>query len=286
MLKLDGPGKAATGATGEALSAAQFTGAAPAVSRGSFGRARSRRNVAVRADRPGTAPTTVTFADAGLERAEGEARRIDPLEHVLLCVSDTGDRRLRSSGRPARRAGGPRQGHRQRGARSARISGPRNGRRYRHGPRLLRGSAGDDASGVREVKLAIAPARARSAAASGGAGGASGSSGRIASKTSSSRSDRVATGRTCCPRALPPGRYVLDVKAFDGRRNRDEKFVTGRNRSRVRGGVPQVAGHRRGGPCGLRGCRSWWWAEQDGRGAPSLQARPAVGAGIWAPRAR
>ena len=33
------------------------------------------------------------------------------------------------------------------------------------------------------------------------------------------------------PRALPPGRYVLDVKAFDGRRNRDEKFVTGRNRS-------------------------------------------------------
>ena len=33
------------------------------------------------------------------------------------------------------------------------------------------------------------------------------------------------------PRALPPGRYVLDVKAFDGRRNRDEKFVTGKNRS-------------------------------------------------------
>ena len=45
------------------------------------------------------------------------------------------------------------------------------------------------------------------------------------------------------PRALPPGRYVLDVKAFDGRRNRDEKFVTRQERSRVRGGVPQVAGH-------------------------------------------
>ena len=44
------------------------------------------------------------------------------------------------------------------------------------------------------------------------------------------------------PRALPPGRYVLDVKAFDGRRNRDEKFVTGKNRSEFEV-VPAFAGH-------------------------------------------
>src|SRR6185503_16809026 len=29
---------------------------------------------------------------------------------------------------------------------------------------------------------------------------------------------------------LPPGRYVLDVKAFDRARNRDERFVRGSNR--------------------------------------------------------
>jgi hypothetical protein len=112
----------------------------------------------------------------------------------------------------------------------ARISGPRNGRKYRRGPRLLKGSVGDDPSGVREVKIALRRhVRGRSC------------------QWWSGRRERF-VGTHCkkvfffaigsnrkwsylLPRALPPGRYVLDVKAFDGRRNRDEKFVSGKNRS-------------------------------------------------------
>ena len=111
----------------------------------------------------------------------------------------------------------------------ARISGPVNGRKYRRGPRVLKGSVGEDPSGVREVKIALRRyVRGRSC------------------QWWSGRRERF-VGTHCrkvfffaigsnrnwsylLPRALPPGRYVLDVKAFDGRRNRDETFVSGRNR--------------------------------------------------------
>jgi len=111
----------------------------------------------------------------------------------------------------------------------ASISGPRNGRTYRRGPRLLKGTVGDDPSGVREVKIALRRhVRGRSC------------------QWWSGRRERF-VGTHCrkvfffsigsnrnwsylLPRALPAGRYVLDVKAFDGRRNRDEKFVGGKNR--------------------------------------------------------
>ena len=126
----------------------------------------------------------------------------------------------------------------------ARISGPLNGRTYRRGPRLLKGTVGDDPSGVREVKIALRRyVKGRSC------------------QWWSGRRERF-VGTHCkkvfffaigssrnwsylLPRALPPGRYVLDVKAFDGRRNRDEKFVTGKNRSefkvvpRSRGTLPR-----------------------------------------------
>ena len=49
------------------------------------------------------------------------------------------------------------------------------------------------------------------------------------------------------PRRLAPGRYVLDVKAFDRARNRDERFVRGTNRVVFyvgRGyGAPAAAAH-------------------------------------------
>jgi hypothetical protein len=95
---------------------------------------------------------------------------------------------------------------------------------------VLKGVVGDDPSGVREVKLALRRhVRGRSC------------------QWWSGRRERF-VGTHCrkvfffsigsnrnwsylLPRALPPGRYVLDVKAFDGRRNRDEKFVSGKNRA-------------------------------------------------------
>jgi hypothetical protein len=112
----------------------------------------------------------------------------------------------------------------------ARISGPRNGAKYRRGPRLLKGVVNDDPSGVRDVKIALSRKV----------------SGRSCQWWSGRRERFV--GTSCkkvfffsigsnrnwsylMPRALPAGRYVLDVKAFDGRRNRDEKFVPGKNRT-------------------------------------------------------
>jgi hypothetical protein len=110
----------------------------------------------------------------------------------------------------------------------ARINGIRDGRRYRRGPRLLSGMASDDV-GVTQVKLSLRRhVRGRPC------------------RWWSSTSDRFA-GRGCAkkvffsigaraswsyllPHRLGPGRYVLDVKAFDRARNRDERFVRGMNR--------------------------------------------------------
>ena len=112
----------------------------------------------------------------------------------------------------------------------ARISGPRNGRRYRRGPRLLRGTAADDGSGVRQVKLALrrhVPG--------------------VGCRWWSARRDRF-VGRNCrkkfffaigadanwsylLPARLRHGHYVLDVKVFDAAGNRAERFRRGENRS-------------------------------------------------------
>ena len=112
---------------------------------------------------------------------------------------------------------------------SARISGPRNGRRYARGPRLLRGTARDDGSGVSKVELSL---RRRA--------------GRRCSQWSGRRERFV--GRTCrkasffdagtgpnwsylLPSRLPAGRYVLDVKAVDRAGNTQTRFVRGRSRA-------------------------------------------------------
>ena len=228
LLKLDGPGKAATGQP-VALSADEFT-LPPANGQPrdlQQGPAAGAAVAGAQTDQTGAA--AVTFPDPGLKRLKATRTGSIRSNTVLLCVSDTG---TGDCGVPAGQLGSTAD----RGkvtdsvAPVARISGPANGRKYRHGPRLLKGVVGDDPSGVREVKIALRRhVRGRSC------------------QWFSGRRERF-VGTHCkkvfffaigsnrnwsylLPRALPPGRYVLDVKAFDGRRNRDEKFVTGRNRS-------------------------------------------------------
>ncbi len=110
----------------------------------------------------------------------------------------------------------------------ARISGLRDGQRLRRGPRVLRGTATDEV-GVTQVKITLrrhAPGKP-----------CQWWSGRREKFVGSSCDKRfffaVGTDRDwsyLLPRALPAGRYVLDVKAFDRARNRDERFVRGQNR--------------------------------------------------------
>jgi hypothetical protein len=112
----------------------------------------------------------------------------------------------------------------------ARISGPVNGRKYRRGPRLLKGSVGDDPSGIREVKIALRR-HVRGRSCQWWSGRRERFVGTHCKKVFFFAIGSNRNWSYLLPRALPPGRYVLDVKAFDGRRNRDEKFVTGKNRS-------------------------------------------------------
>ena len=109
----------------------------------------------------------------------------------------------------------------------ARISGPRH---YRRGPRLLKGTVAEDPSGVREVKLALRR-HARGRSCQWWSGRRERFVGTSCHKTFFFSIGDDRKWSYLLPRALPPGRYVLDVKAFDGRRNSDEKFVAGRNRS-------------------------------------------------------
>ena len=112
----------------------------------------------------------------------------------------------------------------------ARISGPVSGRKYRRGPRLLKGTVGDDPSGVRQVKIALRR-HVRGRSCQWWSGRRERFVGTHCKKVFFFAIGSDRNWSYLLPRALPPGRYVLDVKAFDGRRNRDEKFVTGKNRS-------------------------------------------------------
>jgi hypothetical protein len=110
----------------------------------------------------------------------------------------------------------------------ARISRPLDGRHYRRGPRLLSGTATDDV-GVTKVKLALRRhVRGRACR------WWSATSERFAGRGCSTRVffgiDAGSKWSYLLPRGLAPGRYVLDVKAFDRARNRDERFVRGSNR--------------------------------------------------------
>jgi hypothetical protein len=112
----------------------------------------------------------------------------------------------------------------------ARISGPRNGRTYSRGPRLLKGGGEDDPSGIREVKIALRR-HVRGRSCQWWSGRRERFVGTHCKKVFFFAIGSNRNWSYLLPRALPRGRYVLDVKAFDGRRNRDEKFVPGKNRT-------------------------------------------------------
>lgn len=112
----------------------------------------------------------------------------------------------------------------------ARISGPRNGRKYRRGPRLLRGTARDEGSGVREVKLSIRR-HSRGKGCQWWSGRRDRFVGRNCRKTFFFAIGDDANWSYLLPRRLGPGRYVVDVKVFDARRNRNTRFIPGENRA-------------------------------------------------------
>jgi hypothetical protein len=172
---------------------------------------------------------TLRFDSPGVKTLKAEKADSIRSNALLVCVSETG---TGDCGVPATRLGTPAgAGRRVRDSRApaARISSPRQGAVYRRGPRLLRGTATDDASGVTVVKLALrrhAPGRN--------------------CRWWSGRRERF-VGNHCrktfffaigddpawsylLPRRLPPGHYVLDVKAFDRERNRNKHFEPGRDR--------------------------------------------------------
>jgi hypothetical protein len=113
---------------------------------------------------------------------------------------------------------------------TARISGPRNGRRYRHGPRLLRGLAADDRSGVKEVKLALRR-HIRGRGCQWWSGRREKFVGRNCHKKFFFSIGGDAKWSYLLPRPLGAGHYVLDVKVFDAAGNRADAFRRGVNRS-------------------------------------------------------
>jgi hypothetical protein len=217
LLKLDGPARALVGqavsitaidgATGAALPDASIAGA-PGATTGPDGRA------------------TVSFDSAGLKTLKAE--RADSLRSnaVKVCVSASG---ADDCGVPPSQLG-PGRGPAVKDSRApvARISGPRDGRTYRRGPRLLRGIASDAETGVAQVKLAFRRH------AHGSCRWWSGRRERFVGSNCHKKFffaiGEDARWSYLLPRALPAGRYVLDVKAFDRARNRDERFERGRNR--------------------------------------------------------
>ena len=176
-----------------------------------------------------TALRPSTFPPPGLVRLKAERAGSIRSNAVLMCVSDTG---TGDCGVAPGQLGAP-------GARSnvtdsaapvARISGPRNGRKYRRGPRLLRGTARDEGSGVREVKLSIRR-HVRGKGCQWWSGRRDRFVGRNCRKTFFFAIGDDANWSYLLPRPLGPGRYVVDVKVFDARRNRNDRFVPGENRA-------------------------------------------------------
>jgi hypothetical protein len=167
----------------------------------------------------------VLFDSPGVKRLKAEMPNAIRSSALAVCVASSagGD-----CGLPAQ-LGSQRSGAAvDSTAPSARISRPRHGRRYSRGPRLLRGTARDDQSGVRAVELSL---RRRV--------------GRRCSQWSG-RSERF-VGKSCrkasffdagtgpnwsylLPNPLPRGRYVLDVRAVDSAGNSRSRFVRGRTR--------------------------------------------------------
>jgi hypothetical protein len=217
LLKLDGPRRAVVGqsvalsvtdgTTGQSLDGATISGV------------------------PGTTGVdgrlSASFGTDGVQRLKAARDGAVRSNSIEVCVEQPGTSACAGF---VPTLGTPGTAVRDSSAPAARISGPRHGRHYRRGPRLLKGTVADDPSGVREVKLALRR-HVRGRSCQWWSGRRERFVGTSCRKTFFFSIGDDRTWSYLLPRALPPGRYVLDVKAFDGRRNRDEKFVAGRNRT-------------------------------------------------------
>lgn len=170
--------------------------------------------------------TTLAYGSTGLVRLKAEKAGAIRSNAVNVCVSETG---TGDCGLPPAQLGTPGAGKvKDRVAPRARVAGPRDGAHYRRGPRLLSGTAADDV-GVTQVKLALRR-HARGAKCRWWSSTRERFTGGGCAKKVFFHIDATRSWSYLLPRTLPPGRYVLDVKAFDRAGNRDERFVRGSNR--------------------------------------------------------
>jgi hypothetical protein len=210
LLRLDGPGKVKTGDPARLTVADGKTGA-PVAGAEVGGTATADDGSAAVVLAPGL--VSLKASKAGSIRSNA----------VNVCVSDTGSS---DCGVPPSTLGSAPAVKDSR-APVARISGLVDGKTYTRAPRLLRGAASDE-TGVTQVKLAFRRHF----------------KGRC--QWWSKRREKF-VGSNChkkfffgigsdaswsylLPHSLGPGRYVLDVKAFDRAGNHDERFERGRNR--------------------------------------------------------
>jgi hypothetical protein len=217
LLRLDGPPRAVTGQpfqvtatdgqNGQPLEGATVTGASAPT------------------DAAGHA--AVTLAGAGLGTLKAERPDSVRSNRVNVCASATG---TEDCGVPPGQLGGPSAARAVKDsvAPRVRIGGPRDGARYPRGPRLLSGTAADDV-GVAQVKLALRR-HARGKQCRWWSGSRERFVGNGCARKVFFHIDAATSWSYLLPRRLAPGRYVLDVKAFDRARNRDERFVRGTNR--------------------------------------------------------
>jgi Domain of unknown function (DUF4430) len=215
LLKLAGPGRVATGAQAEVAVRDNTTGAAFA-------------GATVGGQQTDAAgKTKLGFPAPGLVSLKAEAPGAVRSNALKICVSADGNG---DCGVPPEQLGTPRTsgGVRDSKAPIARISGLQDGKHYTRGPRLLKGTARDDGTGVSIVKLALR--RHVSGHCTWWSGRRERFVGTNCRKKFFFGIGSDANWSYQLARSLPPGRYVLDVKAFDRVRNRDEKFVRGQNR--------------------------------------------------------
>jgi hypothetical protein len=180
---------------------------------------------------------TVSFDSPGVKRLKADRPDSVRSATLIVCVKGPGEacENLPAVAGAVHDSRAPR----------VRIAGLRDGQRLRRGPRLLRGTATDDV-GVTQVKLALRRHH-RGKPCQWWSGRREKFVGTSCDKRFFFSVGTNASWSYQLPQALPAGRYVLDVKAFDRARNRDERFVRGQNRV-----VFYVAGKRRAGAASRR----------------------------------
>jgi hypothetical protein len=236
-LSLDGPPKARAGQP-VGLSVDEVDLKAPYPAPREFVRGPAAGVTVAGAETDATGGATVTFPASGLVRVKAERPGSIRSNALLICVSDTG---TGDCGVPPGRLGtGGGAKVKDSSAPVARISGPRNGRRYRHGPRLLRGTASDVGSGVKQVKLALRK-HVRGKGCQWWSGRRERFVGRNCHKKFFFAIGNDANWSYLLPRALGAGHYVLDVKVFDAAGNRADVFRRGQNRTVFDVGPPVAA---------------------------------------------